>query len=199
MECVGALVDHLTHYYLRGSIPFQTISALSDCEALKIMEGLADDPPLFFRFKEPIEYMNRRKHVEKWVRIEFIAKGGQPKDEYPLYAVLGNSNWVEKYSSVCDLDKARIPLSIFDEGEVSFTYPDSMVSHQLSEEKPATYYHSEYHGKIFTFQEAMALVHRNGLSVENWGTVLAENTANYIEAQIWNHKVLLEFLKSRSL
>lgn len=123
------MFDYITHYYKRGSSPIKTLSALTESEALKIMESLSDDSPLFARFKEPIQYLNSRRQTEKWLRDEFIAKGGQPKDEYPLYAVLSTSDWIEKHSSSFNIEKIRIPMSIFKEDDISFTYPDSMLSY----------------------------------------------------------------------
>jgi hypothetical protein len=79
------------------------------------MESLYDANPLVERFKEPIHYLNNRKQTEKWVRDEFIAKGGQPTEEYPLYAVLGKANWIEKHISTFDLERIQIPISIFNE------------------------------------------------------------------------------------
>lgn len=37
------MVAYLTHYYLRETGPFQSLTALSDEEALKIMEALCND------------------------------------------------------------------------------------------------------------------------------------------------------------
>jgi hypothetical protein len=67
------MVEYLTHYYRQGDLPFRSLSALSDSEALKIMETLYEDNPLAERFKEPIQYLNNRRQTEKWVRDEFIA------------------------------------------------------------------------------------------------------------------------------
>ena len=39
------LADYLTHYYSIDTGPFQSLSALSNEEAIKIMERLCDDTP----------------------------------------------------------------------------------------------------------------------------------------------------------
>jgi hypothetical protein len=194
------MFEFLTHYYKQGDLPFRSLSALTDSEALKIMESLYDDNPLAERFKEPLQYLNNRKQAEKWVRDEFIAKGGQPKDEYPLYAVLGYSNWIENHLTTFDIDRIHIPLSIFTEKDITFTYPDSMVTYWLGMDKHAEYYQPEYHGKIFILSEAPFLANRYGAPEKKWTTVIAEGMGpyiEYIEAQIWNHKPLLAYLEQK--
>src|SRR5512135_437335 len=108
------MIKYLTHYYSRDKEPFQSLSALPDEEAIKIMEKLCDDTPYGERFKNPIQYLKNRKDTEQWVREEFLAKGGRPKDKFPIPMVLGSSKWLieaapnrEKHGEI------RIPLSVF--------------------------------------------------------------------------------------
>jgi hypothetical protein len=86
-----------------------------------------------------------------------------------------------------------IPLSLFRECDLSFTYPDSMVSFMLAQRPEADYYLPEYHGKVFTLSEIRSLVEAHGLPGERWGTNLPGHLANYIEAQVWNREPLLEY------
>ena len=74
------MIEYLTHYYRTDKEPFQSLSDLSDEEAIKIMEQLCDDTPFGERFKNPIQYLKKRKDTEQWVSEEFIKKGGMPKD-----------------------------------------------------------------------------------------------------------------------
>lgn len=191
LDEVGNSLGFLTHYYKKGSLPFRSLLALPENKAMKVMEELSDDTPLFSRFKEPIQYLENRKETEKWFRDKFIEKGGQPLNEYPIYAVVGSSKWIEHYSSAIDIEKIQIPISIFSECDISFTYPDSMVSYTYFKEKPCNYYLPELHGKIFTISEVNHLFKIQGLPVESRETNLPEEVAPYFEAQIWNHKVLL--------
>lgn len=115
-------------------------------------------------------------------------------DLYPLYSVVGNSNWIEKHASNYNIEKIQIPLSIFNEQDISFTYPDSMVSYWLGRDKPADYYETEYHCKIFTLSEVKHLIKVKGLSEDKWKTKLPIDVAPYFEAQIWNHGVLFTHL-----
>lgn len=85
------------------------------------------------------------------------------------------------------------PLSLFDEREISFTYPDSMVSALMAARQDPECYLPEYHGQVFTLSEIRSIVETLGLPGEKWGTTLPGHLANYIEAQVWNREVLLRF------
>ena len=87
----------------------------------------------------------------------------------------------------------QVPLSLFSENVVSFTYPDSMVSFLLNMERNPEYYLPEYHGQVFTLAEMYGIVERNGLPGYKWGTELPKEMANYIEAQVWDHEPLLAY------
>jgi hypothetical protein len=188
------VIDYLTYYYKRGTEPFRSLSALPDEEAIKIMEELCDDTPFGARFKDPVQYMRNRRQTEQWVREEFIAKGGQPREAYPIPMVLGSSKWMAKVAPDKELHaEIRIPLSVFTEYDVSFTYPDSMISLWFGRDKPPEYYLPDYHGKVFTRSEILSIVEMKGLPEEAWETHLPSNLAPYIEAQVWNHKPLLEY------
>jgi hypothetical protein len=153
---------------------------------------------VFERFKNPVQYLHNRRQTEQWVREAFIAKGGQPQATYPICMVLGASKWIEKHAPDPDPDahgEIRIPLSAFQEGDVSFTYPDSMISLWFGRDKPPEYYQPDYHGKIFTRTEILSIVEMKGVPEEAWETNLPSNLAPYIEAQVWNHKPLLKYKK----
>ena len=92
------MIDYLTHYYNIDNGPFQSLSALPDAEAIRIMQRLCDDTPYGLRFKDPIQYLQDRKATEQWVREAFIAKGGKPKDRFPIPMVLGSSKWLVEVS-----------------------------------------------------------------------------------------------------
>ena len=88
------MIDYLTHYYPHGRLPFRSLSALPDCEALRLMELLCDETIFGARFKDPAWYLQARRQTEMWVREQFIAKGGRPVEAYPVYMVLGSSRWI---------------------------------------------------------------------------------------------------------
>lgn len=188
------MADYLTHYYMRGTEPFRSLSALPDSEAVRIMKNLYDDTPFGERFKDPAQYMHARRQTEQWVRKEFIVKGGRPQATFPIPMVLGSSQWMVKNAPDITVHaEIHIPLSAFTEYDVSFTYPDSMLSLWLGREKPVEYYLPDYHGKVFTLSEILAIVDAHGLPEKEWETNLPDDLAPYIEAQVWNHELLLEY------
>jgi hypothetical protein len=190
------VVTHLTHYYTLGTEPFRSLSALSHAEAIRIMEDLYDETLFGVRFRDPAQYMLDRRRTEQWVRDEFIAKRGRPQEDYPIPMVLGESKWLVKQAPVPEAHgEIRIPLSAFTEDDVSFTYPDSMVSLWFGREQPVEYYLPDYHGKIFTISEILAIVEAKGLPEEDWETNLPSDVPPYVEAQVWNHAPLLEYKK----
>ena len=70
-----------------------------------------------------------------------------------------------------------------------------MISRWFSREKPAEQYHPDLHGKIFTRPEILSIVDLKGMPEEDWETKLPGDLAPYIEAQIWKHKLLIEYKK----
>lgn len=196
------MVDYLLHFYRKGTQPFRSLSALPDAVAESIMQDLYVEGSLIWeRFKDPAAYLQARRQTEQWLRSAFIAKGGDPQEPYPVYMVLGRSRWVEKMADAATLASTaeiRVPLSIFRECDVSFTYPDSMVTLLLESQKNPDYYQPDYHGKLFTLPEILAIVAAKGLPDEGWETNVPSTLAHYIEAQVWNHRRLWEYWRETS-
>jgi hypothetical protein len=191
------VIDFLTYYYKKETTPFLSLSVLPDSEAVPIMEALyMEGSVLWERFKDPGQYLQARRQTEQWLHQEFIVKGGKPQETYPIYMVLGKSMWFSKAADEVTLAttaEIQVPLSIFKEEEVSFTYPDSMLSLLLAYQKDPEYYQPEYHGKLFTLSEICSIVEKNGLPEKGWATNLPTFLPHYIEAQVWNHQSLLAY------
>lgn len=191
------MIDHLIHFYRSGTEPFRSLSALPEAEAVQIMQSLYVAGSVFWeRFKEPLQYLQMRKQIEQSLRQAFIAKGGKPQEAYPIYMALGWSKWLRAGPDAATLAttaQIEVSLSLFQECDISFTYPDSMVSFWMAYEKPSDYYLPDYHGKVFTLSEICTIVESNGLPGEKWGTNLPGSLPNYIEAQIWNHEPLFAY------
>jgi hypothetical protein len=191
------MIDYLIHAYKIGTEPFRTLSALPDEEALGIMKDLYMAGSIFWeRFENPAGYLQLRRQVEEWLRSAFIAKGGKPRTPYPIYMMLGRSKWIQTLLDAptrATTVEIELPLCLFNEWDVSFTYPDSMVSFIENYQKNEESYLPEYHGKVFTLCEICSIVEANGLPGERWGMKLSSDLPNYIEAQVWNHEPLLTY------
>jgi hypothetical protein len=184
--------DHLTHYHGADSRPFPTLSALPDREAIAIMERMFREHEgnvLFERFRDPATYLRERRETEAWVRAAFVAKAGKPVAAHPIAMVLGRSPFLERHCPP-DAHQVRIPLSSLDEDDVSFTFPDSMESYFHWRDR-SDYFLPEYHGKVFTRSEILALVEARGMPEESWDVKLPPDQGAYIEAQVWNLAPLL--------
>ncbi len=200
-DSTNTMINYITHYYDSRSIPFKSLSSLRDEEAIKLMKSLFSEETEFgIRFRDPVLYLKNRRNTEEWVRNEFIKKGGKPSEKHPIYTVLGESKWLVKNGPKnADTSIIKLPLSIFKETDISFTCPDSMVSKWLFQEKPEKYYNKLYHGKIFLISEILEIIKQNGIPEEEWDFGLPENLTPYIEAQVWNRKLILEYVKGIEL
>jgi hypothetical protein len=191
------MIDTLLHLYKRGTEPFRTLSALQEEEAVAIMQSLYVPGSIFWeRFEDPLAYLRLRKQIEQGIRQTFMAKGGIPRDAHPIYMAFGRTCWMQTGLDAVTLAttaEIEVPLALFRECDVSFTYPDSMVSYFLAMEKDAEYYLPAFYGKVFTLPEICSIVKSSGLPGGTWGNKLPGSTPNYIEAQVWNHEPLLEY------
>jgi len=196
------MIDHLTHFYRIGRKPFQSLSALPDWEALQMMKNLyVEGSTIWERFKDPHDYLLARRRTEAWLRNEFILRGGQPQHPNPIYMIFGRTRWLDIHGDPATLATTAeidVPLSLFTAQDISFTYPDSMITSLLAEQKEADYYLPDFHGKLFTLPEMVAIVHSQGLPGIRWGNDLPDIYPNYIEAQVWNHRILFDFQRGLS-
>lgn len=188
------MIDSLQHIYKKGSSPFQTLSLLKNVEAIELMNRLYVEGSVFWkRFEKPLEYLKFRRIVEENLRKDFIKKGGKPKEQYPIYFIYGRSKWLEtavdRYTQETT-EKLELPFSIFNREEVSFTYPDSMVSAIMCMEKNSEYYEPGLHGRVFTYEEIRKIIESKGFPGYKWITKMPKQYANYIEAQVWNYDIL---------
>jgi hypothetical protein len=175
----------LTHYYHQNDRPFQNLSALTTAEALRVMNRLQSrNGAVYRRFCDPEKYCQQRRSTETWVREEFIQKGGQPIGTYPHYFVVGRSRWIEDgYNGESRM--VQFPVTAFDVNQISFTYPDSMISDWLRGQTGQAFHHPEYHGQVFRLDEISAIVDRFGIPDHQWQRDESRKYDLFIEAQIW--------------
>jgi hypothetical protein len=175
----------LTHYYHQDDPPFQNLSLLTHEEALSVISSLRNRVgAVYNRFKDPKKYLSQRRETEQWVRQEFIKKGGKPISAYPHYFTLDRAAWIETgYEG--QSKQIHFPVSTFQPEQVSFTYPDSMISYWLQSQVKEVFYCSEYHGRVFTLSEIYKVVDKFGIPHEEWQTAKDRKYDLFIEAQVW--------------
>ncbi len=176
----------LTHYYHAAEKPFQTLSDLDEATALSVMSKLRNrSGEVYHRFKNPQWYWKRRQATETWLKQEFIRKGGQPILPYPYYFLVGRSSWIEEGFNGKS-SKIQFPISTFSPAHVSFTYPDSLVSHWLKSQTDQPFYQPEYHGKVFRLSEILKIIETVEMPGEAWRTDETRKHDLFIEAQVWS-------------
>lgn len=196
------MVDFITHVYKAGSPPFQTLSELPDAQAVALMKSLYCKDSIFWqRFADPLAYLCTRRQLECTLKTEFEKKGGRPKQDSPIYFMLGWPSWAAEMGdaeTASSTEKIEVPLSIFDKQDISFTYPDSMVSALMAGQRNPEYYEPEYHGRVFTLDEMVQIIARKGLPGEQWKTKMPRYFAHYVEVQVWNRQTLSRFLETKT-
>ncbi len=184
--------DFITHYFKDGTEPFLSKSEYSNTKILEIMNKYFSEDTRFH--KNPLDNILRRRKTEKWLYDEFKRKGGKPKIKCPRYFVLGNSSYLEKYPGFGGkFTTIEIPLKEIDKLEISFTYPDSVVSQWLAEEKKDDYYNNIYHGQLFMLDEIKGLVEKYSITGKEWLDIKNRKYDYFIEAQVWNIDLLMKY------
>ncbi|KAA1245139.1 hypothetical protein [Aquimarina sp. RZ0] len=180
----------LFHYYEIEQGPFKNITDNTFEEAKNIQNNIS----VGFNSKRPPNYTELRFALEKRLKNEFISKGGKPKRENPFYFTLGECNWLKSCYHTPGV--VKIPLDNFKSEQISFTYPDSMVSFQFFDEPKLKKYKKEYNGKVFVRQEMETVIKKYGIPRENiWMTNEEMKYDRYIEAQVWDDYILKDYLK----
>jgi hypothetical protein len=177
----------LTHYYHQNDLPFQSLSSLTDEEALGVISSLCDrSGAVYRRFKDPVKYLQQRRATENWLRQEFIKKGGQPVLDYPHYFVVEKAIWIaEGFDGQSCMQ--QLPISAFQPQQVSFTYPDSMISYWLQSQFGQVFHRPEYHGQVFTLSEISQVIKEFGIPDTEWQTEKSRQHDLFIEAQVWTN------------
>jgi hypothetical protein len=175
----------LTHYHHPNKLAFQSLSSLSNSEALIVIASLQDfSGDVYRRFRDPEKYLMNRRTTEAWLRKEFIKKGGQPLTTYPQYFVVGRSTWIEEgYNG--QIEMVQLPITDLPTAQISFTYPDSMISYWLQSQTGQEFHHPEYHGQVFNYSEICQIIDQFGVPGERWRTEPVHKHDLFIEAQVW--------------
>ncbi len=166
---------YIVHYCHPGCTPFSSITRLPEAEAYAAAELLArqNEGRAFSRFADFSNYYPLRIRTEEWLYDHFLALGGEPETNHPLYFTLADSDFLRDWFGGGERITA-LPLTSIDARHISFTYGDSCARMDSPERRdPIT--------KQTLLAEAAA--HSGGPEA-----FLAEvqQRYRYIEAQLWN-------------
>jgi hypothetical protein len=111
-------------HYARGE-PFRSITGLPPEQRAETVAQLNEQNAWgLSRFADP-DYLERRSRVERLLRAQFVARGGRPTLETPLYCFLGRHARFEAHPR----NRAyAIALDALAPEQVSFTYGDSLLA-----------------------------------------------------------------------
>lgn len=115
--------DCIVHY--SRSEPFRSITSHPSEDWPKVVRSLTESNAWGLnRFSDP-HYLQRRIEVESAVRNKFIAKGGRPQLQFPIYCFLGrHERWEEHKLN----NGYTIKLKDISSEVISFTYGDSLLA-----------------------------------------------------------------------
>jgi hypothetical protein len=161
--------DYLTYFFRDGQAPFQTICDLDEPEAQAILNN-------DILWRGDGTYLAHRKRHERLLWEKFIAKGGRPVRQHPIYMVLGDSP-----SGPHDLHleydyKILLPLASFSPYDLSFTYPDSLYEVPLDDLR-RLYLDRSTDPTVYRLEEIEQVIEIHQVYAIH---------QHYIEAQVWN-------------
>lgn len=111
-------------HYNRGE-PFRSITSFPQDQWQSIIEKLNSTNAWGLNRFADRQYLKQRVLAEAEVRKAFIAKGGKPRLEQPIYFFLGANKRFEEHK----LNQGyKISFDDLESEQVSFTYGDSMLA-----------------------------------------------------------------------
>jgi hypothetical protein len=155
-------------------------------EAYKLAEDLSQNASSTFtsfsRFtaNDFDGYYTKRKRTEKWLLGEIIELGIKPKNKTPLYFVLGESSYLNKWYE--RVTRTKLLLKDINPEDISFTYGDSM-SRMDSKERMDP----------FSIETLTAFINERTDDINSYLDELDKQN-RYIEAQLWNDDYLSDLL-----
>ena len=182
-------LGNITHYYLSDKDPFLSLSDFNgDDNHPAFIEMLNKHKNVDgYNRRYGKSYLKQRREIENQLRELFIKRGGNPKRQYPVYFVLGESNWFKNLNA--NHLEINIPISKLPKDKVSITYPDSFVA-LTAKEKP-------YFNKVFLLDEIPQAINEFGPPsnrlAESYERYWEGDFELYYEVQVWDDEVLQQY------
>jgi hypothetical protein len=163
------LPNYIQYYFRRNQELFSVLSDMDDSEAIRI---LGNDT----QWRAEGTYIFERKKHEEHMRETFIRNGGIPKMKYPIYAILGESPCGE-YDLENEYEyKIVVSLEIFNDTDISFTYPDSLYEVPIDDLEKYD----------LNRCDSPKIVMRKDIEETIWRYKPYSIGNHYVEVQIWN-------------
>jgi hypothetical protein len=173
----------ITHLYDPQRGPFRNICNLPDEEADRILAEIRAS----VRPSLKPNYLPRRRKTEAWLLAERRRKQGRPHLDHPIYFFLGDrSDWRDAWRPA----PVVLPLELFPEDALTFTFPDSMASLPLSVEEKHLIDRKGYHGKVFTLAEIRTVIADVGMPRGR------DRYDTFVEVQAWDDRPIHAAVKS---
>ena len=175
---------YITNYCDKRCTPFQSITRLPGEEAYKLANELSQNAgPSFTSFSRFTSsdfdgYYKKRRRTEEWLLDKIIGLGIKPKNKTPLYFVLGESSYLDKWFE--EGIKTILYIKDINPEDISFTYGDSM-SRMDSEDRMDP----------FSIETLSLFIKERTDDVNAYLTELNKHN-RYIEAQLWNDDYLIK-------
>ena len=184
------LPDVVTHNYHARFGPFRNICDRPRAEAAELLAGIAT---LGHRRFKP-DYLDRRLATEHWLMSERDRLLGTTRLQRPVYFFLGD------FADGLDASRPHsivMPLAAFPDSIITFTYPDSMTSHDLATSQKHAGDRKAYHGRVFPLSEIRAVVAEFGIPGACRTPDRSTRFDRFIEMQLWDDRPLKPYLSRR--
>ena len=172
--------NYLTYFFREGQKLFEVLSDLDEQVAEKILKQDT-------QWRGDGTYLKHRKQHESLMREKFIVKGGEPKRQYPIYMILGDSpTGAHDMNNEYDF-KLKIPIEVFTAKDISFTYPDSLYKMPINDL-----------GRIFLERNQNPVIYC--LDELKWVIEIYrvyEFNNHYVEAKVWNEEPLQSYTSTQ--
>jgi len=176
--------DIVGHWYLKElGGPFRNFLNSDPEEQKVVAEQLSEkyDRSYFHQ-----TYLEERDDVEKKLYQLFVDRGGKPEIERPIYCFVGCHPTELIYSRKEEYGFKFFRIEDFPSEIISFTYPGSIASIQISEKEEAKAFRSSYHGKLYLKEEIHDVISQYGMPGVDFVPDGSRQHDVLVEAQVWS-------------
>lgn len=168
---------YIVNYCSPDCMPLKSITQLYETKAFEFAKELSinNSGTSFNRFGNDFKYYYpKRIRTEEWLYDRFVALGGKPMTQHPVYFVVNGSDYLNEWFGGGRITK--LLLNDIDSKDISFTFGDSMSKMDKPERKDP-----------FLKETLFGLIEKYDSNIDLFINDICRGF-NYIEAQLWNDK-----------